>query len=72
MAFNAAEQLEHKGATVGRQGGVRRVKERAGQIRGEGHERVKGLWNERGDRKEELVLPVLNSNKKKQLCPTCR
>lgn len=38
VTFNAAEQLKHEGATLGRQGGIRRVEERAGQIRGDGHE----------------------------------
>lgn len=57
--FHAAEQLKHEGPTVGCQGGIRRVKERAGEIRGEGHEGLKGLWNERGERQEDLVIGVL-------------
>lgn len=60
--FNAAEQLKHEGPTVGCQGGIRRVKERAGEIRGEGHEGLKGLWNERGERQEDLVIDALPRN----------
>lgn len=62
MTLNAAEQLKHEGATVGCQGGIRRVKERAGEIRGEGHEGLEGLWNERGDRKKDLVTDVPTCN----------
>lgn len=52
MAPDAAEQLEHEGATVGRQSRVGAVEQSAGQVRREGHERLEGLWNESKDRKK--------------------
>lgn len=52
VAFDVAEQLKHKGATVGRQSRVNAVKQSAGQVRCEGHERLEGLWNKREKREK--------------------
>lgn len=51
MALDAGEEVKHQGATVRRQRGVGAVEERVGQVGREGHQRVKGFWNQRqGDR----------------------
>lgn len=55
MALDAAEQMEHQGATVGRQRRVSAVKQRVGQVGGEGHKRVEGFWCQREEEGRILI-----------------
>lgn len=55
VAFDAAEQLKHKGATVGRQSRVGAVEQSAGQVGCEGYKWLEGLWNKREERDKHLM-----------------
>lgn len=56
MPFDAAKQMKHKGATVGRQSRVGAVEQSASQVGCEGHKRLEGLWDEREERRTWILL----------------
>lgn len=56
VAFDVTEQLKHKRATVGCQGGVGAVKQSAGQIGRERKKQLKVFWNERERGKAERIF----------------